>query len=154
MDEGDRMRTVPLLLAVATALLAGCVAQPLAEGAKVGRRVDDPIAPDARIHYDQVVILDRSLQNDRAGKIAVERQGARRTPTGTVRVMAQFRNRTDYTQAIEARVSFFDAGYVPVEKVSAWNRIIVPANGTGVYEESSTLTSDVAHYLVEVREAR
>ena len=28
------------------------------------------------------------------------------------------------------------------------------ANGVGVYEGSSTLTSQVAHYLVEVREAR
>jgi hypothetical protein len=148
------MRTITVFALAAAALLAGCAAQPLEEGAKVARRVDDPIAPDARIHYDQVVILDRRLQNDRAGKLAVERQGARRTPTGTVLVTAQFRNRTDYTQAIEARVSFFDAGLLPVEKTSAWNRVILPPNGTGVYEEVSTRTSDVAHYLVEVREAR
>lgn len=149
------MRKLPIFLWCASAvLLAGCVTQPLAEGAKVARRVDDPIAPDARIQYDQVVILDRSLQNDRAGKLAVERQGARRNPTGTVRVIAQFRNRTDFTQAIEARVSFFDAEFVPVEKASAWSRIILAPNGTGVYEENSVMTSDVAHYLVEVREAR
>jgi hypothetical protein len=148
------MRTLTLPAAMAAALIAGCAAQPLEEGAKVARRVDDPIAPDARIHYDQVVILDRKLQNDRTGKLAVERQGARRTPTGTVLVTAQFRNRTDFTQAIEARVSFFDEGYVPVEKVSAWSRLILPANGTGVFEESSTRTSEVSHYLVEVREAR
>ena len=101
------MRTISVL-GLAAALLAGCVAPPLEEGAKVARRVDDAVAPDARIHYDQVVILDRTLQNDRAGKLAVERQGARRTPTGTVLVTAQLRNRTDFTQAIEARVSFFD----------------------------------------------
>lgn len=148
------MRKLSLLLCAGALLLAGCVAPPLAEGAKVARRVDDPIAPDARIHYDQVVILDRALQNDRTGKLAVERQGARRNPTGTVKVIAQFRNRTDYTQAIEARVSFFDAELVQVEKPSAWSRLILTPNGTGTYEESSTLTSDVAHYLVEVREAR
>lgn len=148
------MRTLTLLLCTTAALLCGCVTQPLAEGAKVARRVDDAIAPDARIHYNQVVILDRSLQSDKAGKLAVERQGARRNPTGTVRVIAQFRNRTDYQQAIEARVSFFDGGYVPVEKASAWNRIILAPNGTGVFDESSTQTSDVEHYLVEVREAR
>lgn len=148
------MRKLSLLLCAAAMLLAGCETVPLAEGAKVARRVDDPIAPDARIHYDQVVILDRSLQNDRAGKLAVERQGARRNPTGTVKVIAQFRNRTDFTQAIEARVSFFDAEFVPVEKPSAWSRVILSPNGTGSYEESSTMTSDVAHYLVEVREAR
>jgi hypothetical protein len=149
------MRNLSLLLLCAGAvLLGGCAQQPLAEGAKVARRVDDRIAPDARIQYDQVVILDRSLQNDRAGKLAVERQGARRNPTGTVKVIAQFRNRTDFNQAIEARVSFFDNEFVPVEKPSAWSRIILSPNGTGTYEESSTMTSDVAHYLVEVREAR
>lgn len=146
----------PLLLPIAVAaLLAGCqTPEPLPEGAKVARRVDDAMAPDARIHYDQVVILDRSLQGVKAGKIAVESQGARRNPTGTLRVIAQLRNRTDYTQAIEARVSFYDAGYVPIDRSSAWNRIILDANGVGVFEESSTLTSQVAHYLVEVREAR
>lgn len=148
------MRTLPILLCAGAALLSGCVTQPLAEGAKVARRVDDAIAPDARIHYNQVVILDRSLQNDKTGKLAVERQGARRNPTGTVRVIAQFRNRTDYPQAIEARVSFFDGQHVPVEKTSAWSRILLAPNATGVYEESSTMTSDVEHYLVEVREAR
>lgn len=149
------MRKLSLLLLCAGAvLLGGCAQQPLAEGAKVARRVNDPIAPDARIQYDQVVILDRSLQNDRTGKLAVERQGARRNPTGTVKVIAQFRNRTDFNQAIEARVSFFDNEFVPVEKPSAWSRIILSPNGTGTYEESSTMTSDVAHYLVEVREAR
>ena len=149
------MRKLSLLLLCAGAvLLGGCAQQPLAEFAKVARRVDDAIAPDARIQYDQVVILDRSLQSDRAGKLAVERQGARRTPTGTVKVIAQFRNRTDFNQAIEARVSFFDNEFVPVEKPSAWSRIILSPNGTGTYEESSTMTSDVAHYLVEVREAR
>lgn len=136
------------------ALLAGCAQPQFTEGAKLAQRVDDASAPDARIHYDQVVILDRSLQGTKAGKIAVESQGSRRNPTGTLKVIAQLRNRTDFTQTIEARVSFFDAGNVPVEKASAWNRIVLDANGTGVYEGSSTLTAQVAHYLVEIREAR
>lgn len=149
------MRPLFLLPLAAAALLAGCLTtEPLPEGAKVARRVDDAMAPDARMQYDQVVILDRSLQGVKAGKIAVESQGARRNPTGTLRVIAQLRNRTDFTQAIEARVSFYDASYVPIDRTSAWNRIILDANGVGVFEESSTLTSQVAHYLVEVREAR
>ena len=148
------MRVTTIVLCVSAALLTGCATQPLPEGAKVARRVDDSIGPDARIHYDQVVFLDRSLQNDRTGKLAVERQGARRNPTGTVRVIAQFRNRTDYPQAIEARASFFDGQHLPVEKTSAWSRISLAPNGTAVYEESSIMTSDVEHYLVEVREAR
>jgi hypothetical protein len=147
------MKTSTLLLCVA-ALAAGCAQQPFTEGAQVARRVNDDLAPDARMRYDQVVILDRTLQNTKTGKLAVESQGARRNPTGTLRVIAQLRNRTDFTQAVEARVSFYDAGYAPIDRTSAWNRIILDANGVGVFEESSTLTSQVAHYLVEVREAR
>jgi hypothetical protein len=146
------MKTLGILLAAALAL-GGCATE-FTEGAKVARRVDDAAAPDARIHYDQVVILDSSLQNNKTGKLAVESQGARRTPTGTLKVIAQLRNRTDHRQIIEARTSFFDAGHAPVEKASAWSRVVLDANGIGVYEESSTLTSQVAHYLVEVREAR
>lgn len=149
------MNKTPTLTAlVLSALLAACAQQPFAEGAKRAQRVDDAAAPDARIHYDQVVILDRSLQGTRAGKIAVESQGARRTPTGTLKVIAQLRNRTDFTQVLEARVSFFDAGHVPVEKASAWQRVVLDANGIGVYEGSSVQTAQVAHYLVEIREAR
>lgn len=136
------------------ALLSGCAQPKFTEGAKEGRRIDDAAAPDARLKYDQVVILDRSLQSDKAGKIAVESQGSRRNPTGTLKVIAQLRNRTDFTQAIEARVSFFDAGYVPVEKSSAWTRVILEANGFGMYEGNSTMAAPVAHYLVEIREAR
>lgn len=134
--------------------LTGCAAPEFTEGARLAQRVDDAAAPDARMHYNQVVILDRRLQGTKAGKLAVESQGARRTPTGTLEVVAQLRNRTDYMQAIEARVSFYDAGYAPVDKTSAWNRIMLDANGVGVFKESSTLTAQVAHYLVEIREAR
>lgn len=144
----------PLLALAAAALLAACAQPQFTEGAKVARRVDDAAAPDARMQYDQVIILDRSLQSDKAGKIAVESQGARRTPTGTLRVIAQLRNRTDFRQAIEARVSFYDSGYAPIDKTSAWRRIHLDANGVAVYEGLSTLSVEVAHYLVEVREAR
>jgi hypothetical protein len=147
------MKLATLALALA-AVLTGCAQPQFTEGAKLGQRVDDKAAPDARIQYDQVVILDRSLQGVKAGKIAVESQGSRRTPTGTLKVIAQLRNRTDFTQIVEARVSFFDAGNVPIEKASAWNRIVLDANGIGVYEGSSIQTAQVAHYLVEIREAR
>ena len=144
-----------LIVLAAAATLVGCGATiPLEEGARQARRVEDSIAPDAKIHYDQVVILDRSLQGTKVGKLAVESHGARRNETGTLKVIAQLRNRTDHRQAIEARVSFYDAGRVPIDRTSAWNRILLDANGVGVFEESSTLTSQVAHYLVEIREAR
>lgn len=137
----------------ALALLAGCQT-PYQEGAQMGVRVNDQMAPNARIQYDQVVILDKSLQNSKAGKIAVEQQGARRTPTGTLKVVTMLRNRTDFPQVLEARASFFDSSFAPTEKPSAWTRIHMEPNGVASYEESSMGAQNVAHYLVEVRETR
>lgn len=137
----------------AIALLAGCQA-PYQEGAQMGVRVNDQMAPNARIQYDQVVILDKSLQSSKAGKIAVEQQGARRNPTGSLKVIAMLRNRTDFPQVLEARTSYFDSGFAPTEKPSAWTRIHMEPNGVSSYEESSMAAQAVAHYLVEVREAR
>jgi hypothetical protein len=139
--------------ACALLLLVGCktVSQ---EGAQMGVRVNDAAAPTARVMYDQVVILDKVLQNIKTGKIAVESQGARRTATGTLGVIAQIRNRTDYPQVLEARASFFDSDFAPTEKPSAWTRIHLDPNGVGTYQESSLGAASVAHYYVEVREAR
>lgn len=120
----------------------------------MGVRVQDSLAPNARIQYDQVVILDKALQNSQAGKIAVEQQGARRNATGTLKVIAVLRNRTDLPQVLEARTSFFDSGYAPAEKPSAWTRIHMEPNGIGSYEESSLGVQSVAHYYVEIRESR
>ena len=139
--------------AAASLLLAGCPT-PYQEGAQMGVRVNDANAPNARIQYDQVVIIDKVLQNSSKGKIAVESQGARRNPTGTLNVIVQLRNRTDYLQVVEARTTFFDSGFAPVENASAWSRIHLDPNGIGTYRESSMGTSNVAHYYVEVREAR
>lgn len=146
------MKLIAPVLAAA-ALLAGCQT-PYQEGAQMGVRVNDQMAPNARIQFDQVVILDKALQNSRAGKIAVEQQGARRNPTGTLKVVVMLRNRTDFQQVLEARTSFFDSGFAPTEKPSAWTRIHMEPNGVSTYEESSMGAQNVAHYYVEVRESR
>lgn len=138
---------------VASALLAGCQAVS-EEGAQPGLRVADRMAPTAGILYDQVVILDKQLQKARSGRIAVESQGARRNATGTLNVIVQVRNRTDYPQVIEARTSFFDNGFAPLEKPSGWTRVHLDPNGIGTYQESSLGAAAVAHYYVEMREAR
>jgi hypothetical protein len=152
------MKTVYAATAGATLLLlAACQpmpVQPSQEGAQFGVRVQDANAPGARIQYDQVVILDKALQNSQNGKIAVEAQGGRRSPTGTLSVLVQLRNRTDFPQTLEARAHFFDGGFAPVEKPSAWSRIPLEANGVGSFQESSLGSNSVAHYYVEIREAR
>lgn len=140
----------------AALLLGGCQQAPIPsqEGAQFGLRVQDANAPNARIQYDQVVILDKSLQNSQNSKIAVEAQGARRTATGTLTVMVQLRNRTDFPQMLEARAHFFDSSFAPIEKPSAWNRVPMEANGIASFQETSLGTQAVAHYYVEIREAR
>ena len=146
-----------LYAAGAALLLAACQPMPVQqsqEGAQFGVRVHDANAPGARIQYDQVVILDKALQNSQNGKIAVEAQGGRRSATGTLNVMVQLRNRTDFPQTLEARAHFFDNGYAPIEKPSAWSRIPMEANGIASFQESSLGTNTVAHYYVEIREAR
>ncbi|MBQ5947453.1 hypothetical protein [Massilia sp. ST3] len=139
--------------AMAAVLLTGCPSVS-PEGAQMGVRVNDAMAPTARIMHDQVVIIDKVLQNQKNGKIAIESQGARRNATGTLNVIVQIRNRTDYPQVIEARTSFFDNGFAPIEKASGWTRVHLDGNGIGTYQESSLGAAQVAHYYVEVREAR
>ena len=134
--------------------LAACQAPVSQEGAQMGVRVTDANSPNARIMFDQVVILDKSLQNAKNGKIAVESQGARRTATGTLNVIVQLRNRTDFPQVLEARTSYFDSGFAPTEKPSGWNRIFLEPNGIATYQESSMATNTVGHYYVEIKEAR
>lgn len=141
-----------MVLVAATGLAVTACA--VDEGASPGMRVDDARAPYATVQYDRVVILDDALQNRRGGKIAIENQGARRSPTGTVEAFAVIRNRTDYPQQIEARVQFFDADKVPVEGPTAWQRVYLDPNSVGSYREASTRVHDVAHYLIEIREGR
>lgn len=144
----------PVAAALASALLLSACQTPYQEGAQMGVRINDAAAPNARVQFDQVVVLDRALQNSSAGKIAVEQQGARRTPTGTLKVMVMMRNRTDHPQVLELRTSYFDSGFAPTEAPSAWARLHLDGNGVGSYDESSMGAQNVAHYYVEVREAR
>ena len=138
-------------VAMATLALGACAVD---EGASPGVRVDDSRAPNATVQYDRVVILDDALQNRRGGKIAIESNGSRRSPTGTVEAFAVIRNRTDYPLQIEARVQFFDADKVPVEGPTAWQRVYLEANSVNSYKEASTRVHDVAHFLIEIREGR
>jgi hypothetical protein len=149
------MKTVSgaLLLGVMVAL-AGCNAVNRDEGARLGTRIDDARAPEARINLDTVVILDKSLQDRRSGKIAVESSGARRTETGTLQVHAVIRNRTDHPQQIELRATFFDELSVPVEGPTAWQRVYLDPQAVAGYKELSARIDGIAHYYIEVREAR
>lgn len=157
------------LIIFAAACLLNVSCTDVTEGPAPGVRVQDPRAPYTTIRYNNVAIIDRSLQNwpaqkgeifgwpvehkGKKGKIAVESQGARRTATGTLEVWAALRNRTDYPLQIEGRVQFFDRDKVPVEGPTAWQRVQLPPNSVATYKENSTKV-DVAYYYTEIREGR
>lgn len=150
----SRRPFIPLMLGAA-ALLSACAPtqQRINEGAAPGIRITDERAPNARLNLDTVAILDKSLQNDRSGKLAIEASGGRRTATNTLEVFATIRNRTDFPLQIEGRVQFFDDVGAPLEGPSAWTRVFLDPNGISAYKERSTRV-DVAHYYIELREGR
>ena len=76
-----------------------------------------------------------------------------RTPTGTLKVWAILRNRTNYPLQVEARIAFYDATKAPLEGPTSWDRIHLPPNATAHYEEFSTKT-EIGYYHIEVREGR
>lgn len=149
-----------LLSAVAaSALLTGCQ-QTSYEGAMPAQQINRADAPNATIHLNTVVILDRELQDvpgpisRRAGKITVERHGGVRLPTGAMEVYATIRNRTDFPQQLELRTQFFGSQQEPVEGPSAWQRVMLPPLGISTYKSSSMAFNNVDYYYVEVREGR
>lgn len=135
--------------------LYGCAQENyLKEGPAPGISIHSANAPYATLRMNSVAILDRSLQSERGGKLAIESTTSRRTPTDTLEAIAVIRNRTNYQQVIEGRVQFFDAAGVPLEGPTAWKRIFLDPNGISAYREFSTRTADVANYYIEIREAR
>ena len=151
--------TFVLVCAAAFAGLTGCQ-EPSREGAMVAQKIDSQMAPNATIHLNQVVILDRELQDvpgtlsKRAGKITVERQGGVRLPTGAMEVYVTIRNRTDFEQQLELRTQFFGSQQEPVEGPSSWQRISLPPLGISTYKSQSLAFNNIEYYYIEVREGR
>ena len=146
------------------------------EGPSPAVQVRNPMAQNARIRMNSVVIVDKNLQywadkkvsyqpewlsifsqgnseNEKYSKIAVEGTNARRTPSGTVEVWANFRNRTDHQLILECRSHFFDQDEAPIESPSAWQRIYLGQQSVNSYKEFSVNVERVHYYYIEVREA-
>jgi hypothetical protein len=155
------MNSKSKILLVGTAVLAGLFGcqEPSREGAMVAQKIDSQMAPNATIHLNQVVILDRDLQDTpgatkRAGKITVERQGGTRLTTGAMEVYATFRNRTDFPLQLECRTQFFGSQQEPVEGPSAWQRVMLPPLGITTFKGASLAFNNIEYYYIEVREGR
>jgi len=147
------MKTFPLTLVLAASLASvGCSGIDRNEGPRPAVRIVDERAPNQRLNLDTVVILDKSLQDRKTGKLAVENSGARRTATGTVEAYAVIRNRTDHPLQIEGRTQFFDSMGIPLGAPSQWQRLYLDPQSINGYRELSTGTGEVAHYYIEIRE--
>lgn len=86
-------------------------------------------------------------------QVMVQTVAAQRTATDTVQVMARLVNCTSTPIQLQARTSFLSAGLGPAEPTSAWRPLFLQPRSTGVYEEKSTSTQ-VGHYLIELRQGR
>ncbi|MBF0325613.1 hypothetical protein [Magnetospirillum moscoviense] len=109
----------------------------------------DP-SPLLEMPLNSVSITDFNVIN----KLFVRTVSAQRTPTGTVKVISQIINCTDYPLNIEGRTQFYDQAQAPSEPVSAWKRLNLAARTSNTYSESSIGTKNVQYYMVEVRETR
>jgi len=119
------------------------------EGSYAPVRIRDKNIPGTQIRWNNVSLLDKSIEN----KILVEATNSIRTATNTLEIWALFRNRTDYPLQIEARASFFDPSQAPIEGPTAWQRIILSPNASANYKEFSTRVN-IGFYTIEIREGR
>lgn len=107
-------------------------------------------SPLLEMPLNSVSITDYTVIN----KLFVRNVVAQRTPTGTVKVVSQIVNCTDFPLNLEARTQFYDQSQVPSEQASAWKRFPAPPRSLSTYSESSLGTKNVQFYMVELRETR
>ncbi len=107
-------------------------------------------SPLLEMPLNSVSITDFNVMN----KLFVRTVTAQRTSTGTVKVISQVINCTDYPLNIEGRTQFYDQNQAPSEPVSAWKRLNLAPRTSNTYLETSIGTKNVQYYMVEVRETR
>lgn len=107
-------------------------------------------SPLLEMPLNSVSITDYTVIN----KLYVRNVTAQRTPTGTVKVISQIVNCTDYPLNVEARTQFYDQAQSPSEPVSAWKRLNLAPRTLNTYSENSIGTRNVQYYMVEVKETR
>jgi len=102
------------------------------------------------VALDAVYVTDDSIRR----KIMPQDLFVRRTPAGSVEVMARIANCTDKPIQIEGRTSFMDEQKFPTEDASAWQTVFLAPRSMGTYREVSIGGSNVAYYLIEVTGAK
>jgi len=112
--------------------------------------VPDESSPLKEMPLNSVNITDGNIIN----KLYVRAITAGRTGTGTVKVVAQVVNCTDFPLNAEARTRFVTAAQAPAEPVSAWKRFHLAPHTVEDYSEFSTGAETVDGYLIEMRETK
>ncbi|RAU21524.1 hypothetical protein CU669_12550 [Paramagnetospirillum kuznetsovii] len=107
-------------------------------------------SPLKEMPMNSVNITDPAIMN----KLYVRSIAARRTATGTVEVVAQVVNCTDFQQTAEARTQFYDSTGVASEPVSAWQRLHLSPRTSSAYRELSMGDKTVDGYMIEMRETK
>ncbi|PXA93121.1 hypothetical protein DMC47_22705 [Nostoc sp. 3335mG] len=119
------------------------------------RRAQAPAGPALVANVPRAmtpVSLDAVQMNDRVWKkVVVEGLFARRTPTDTLEVTARLVNCTKQPLAVEVRSSFLDAAQAPAEPTAVWRVVHIAPLAMATYQERSVATTNVAHYLIELR---
>lgn len=143
-------------------LLGGCTTMDPAPRCDMGRissqrdlvpgpaMVPGESSPLKEMPLNSVNITDEGVIN----KLYIRAITARRTATGTVEVVAQVVNCTDFPLNAEARTQFFDAAQVPSEPVSAWKRFHLSPRTANAYSEFSMGAQTVDGYMIEMRETK
>ena len=150
----NRFTKISLVTAVALSVTA-CVTPPKPVSNKVGTSITE-------LAMNSVNVIDRKMLEQRKtilgtqydyGKISIGATGASRTATGTLSVHTTIENMTDHTQTLQGRTRFYDENRSPIEDFSAWQRITLPARGSGTYREMS-LSNKAGFFYIELKEAQ
>ena len=94
-----------------------------------------------------VVLIDEKSLNR---TIAVENVASSPTETGTQKVWAGIRNKTNARVAIEARAVFRGERGEPIEPDAGWRQIFIEPQSTTAFEAMS-MSRNARHFTVEIR---
>lgn len=99
------------------------------------------------ISLNAIYVTDKAIRR----KVLPQELFARRTPTGSVELIARLVNCTDYPMQIQGRSSFMDQTQIPTENPSAWQTVFIEPHGVATYREVSIGRADVAYYMIELQ---
>jgi transcriptional regulator of met regulon len=125
-------------------------------------RPDQVTAP---VGMNEVVYIDHALNRQYSStqwltksrlkkiNISLENSVIQTNAAGYKKVTSVFRNHTDSDYVIEARTHFFDSSELPIDTVTKWKRVYLPANAIQVYRTISVDQATV-FFRTEVRSAK